>query len=171
MAFVATDPRSKLAGTPAASAPEQFGTAEYVKFYETDPQIQSETERTWLARGQNFVIAYSELAPGAVLERADNPDEYVVLVPDAGTPVEARAGDETVTAEGGRVIIVPPGASSLRAEQGGRVVRVFSAEVSDLADQQFVRVHTSQPVEVNTGESPALSLSVLESVLNGISAL
>ena len=37
--------------------------------------------------------------------------------------------------------------------------------------QQFVRVHTSQPVEVNTGESPALSLSVLESVLNGISAL
>ena len=48
------------------------------------------------------------------------------------------------------------------------VIRIL---VSDLAEQQFVRVHTSQPVEVNTGESPALSLSVLESVLNGISAL
>ena len=48
------------------------------------------------------------------------------------------------------------------------VIRIL---VSDLADQQYVRVHTSQPVEVNTGESPALSLSVLESVLNGISAL
>ena len=48
------------------------------------------------------------------------------------------------------------------------VIRIL---VSDLSDQQYVRVHTSQPVEVNTGESPALSLSVLESVLNGISAL
>ncbi|RMI04721.1 DUF742 domain-containing protein [Cellulomonas triticagri] len=43
--------------------------------------------------------------------------------------------------------------------------------VSDLVDAGFVRVHTSQPVETTTGQSPALSLSVLESVLNGISAL
>ena len=48
------------------------------------------------------------------------------------------------------------------------VVRVL---VSDLADAKYIRVHTSQPVEVHTGQSPALSLSVLESVLNGISAL
>jgi hypothetical protein len=48
------------------------------------------------------------------------------------------------------------------------VVRVV---VSDLADAGFVRVHASDPVEVTTGQSPALSLSVLESVLNGISAL
>jgi hypothetical protein len=43
--------------------------------------------------------------------------------------------------------------------------------VSDLADAGFVKVHTSDPVEASTGQSPALSLSVLESVLNGISAL
>jgi hypothetical protein len=48
------------------------------------------------------------------------------------------------------------------------VVRVV---VSDLVDADFVRVHASDPVEVRTGQSPALSLSVLESVLNGISAL
>jgi hypothetical protein len=48
------------------------------------------------------------------------------------------------------------------------VVRVV---VSDLVDAGFVRVHASDPVEVRTGQSPALSLSVLESVLNGISAL
>ena len=35
----------------------------------------------------------------------------------------------------------------------------------------YIRVHTSTPVSVHTGQSPALSLSVLESVLNGISAL
>lgn len=48
------------------------------------------------------------------------------------------------------------------------VVRVL---VTDLADAQYIRVHTSTPVSVHTGQSPALSLSVLESVLNGISAL
>ena len=32
-------------------------------------------------------------------------------------------------------------------------------------------LHSSTPVSVHTGQSPALSLSVLESVLNGISAL
>lgn len=48
------------------------------------------------------------------------------------------------------------------------VVRVV---VSDLVEAGFVRVHGSSPVEVRTGRSPALSLSVLESVLNGISAL
>jgi hypothetical protein len=48
------------------------------------------------------------------------------------------------------------------------VIRVL---VSDLADQQYVRVHSTQPLDVETGQSPALSLSVLESVLNGIAAL
>lgn len=48
------------------------------------------------------------------------------------------------------------------------VVRVV---VSDLADAGYVRVHAADPVEVSTGQSPTLSLSVLESVLNGISAL
>jgi hypothetical protein len=48
------------------------------------------------------------------------------------------------------------------------VIRVL---VSDLSDQQYVRVHSTQPLDVETGQSPALSLSVLESVLNGIAAL
>ena len=48
------------------------------------------------------------------------------------------------------------------------VVRII---VADLADAMYVRVHTSTPVDTRTGQSAALSLSVLESVLNGISAL
>jgi len=46
------------------------------------------------------------------------------------------------------------------------VVRVI---VADLADANYVCVHLSTPVDVRTGSSSALSL--LESVLNGISAL
>lgn len=44
--------------------------------------------------------------------------------------------------------------------------------VSDLADGDYLRIiSTTVNDELPTGESPALSLSVLESVLNGISAL
>lgn len=54
------------------------------------------------------------------------------------------------------------------------VVRVL---VSDLADEGFLKVHTGAPVNVHTGhgqtghQNPALSLSVLESVLDGIVSL
>lgn len=48
------------------------------------------------------------------------------------------------------------------------VVRVL---VQDLSDDGYIRIHSSTPVSVHTGQSPALSLSVLESVLNGIAAL
>jgi len=50
------------------------------------------------------------------------------------------------------------------------VVRIL---ISDLADEGYLKVHTSTPVNVHTGhgQNPAMSLSVLESVLNGISAL
>ncbi|WP_242511332.1 DUF742 domain-containing protein [Pengzhenrongella frigida] len=47
------------------------------------------------------------------------------------------------------------------------VVRVI---VADLADAKYVRVHTSTPADVRNG-LPAMSMSVLESVLNGLSAL
>lgn len=50
------------------------------------------------------------------------------------------------------------------------VVRIL---VADLSDDGYLTVHASAPVNVHTGhgQNPALSLSVLESVLNGISTL
>ena len=48
------------------------------------------------------------------------------------------------------------------------VVRVI---VADLADAKYVRVHITTPATVDDGLFPSLSLSVLESVLNGISTL
>jgi hypothetical protein len=45
--------------------------------------------------------------------------------------------------------------------------------VSDLADGEYLRIisSTTEADDLPDGESPSLSLSVLESVLNGISAL
>ena len=95
-----TDPRAALAATAVSSTPAatQFAGAEYAKFYETPPAENRNGARTWYARGQNFIIAYSDADKGAVLSRPSQPDEYVVLLPDPG------AGAEIVTIPVGAVI-------------------------------------------------------------------
>jgi hypothetical protein len=53
---------------------------------------------TWITRGGNFAICVSRVEPGAVLERADNPEEYMVILPPDGTTATIEAGGETIEA-------------------------------------------------------------------------
>ena len=101
------------------------------------------------ARSDLPLEALVEMLPGAVQSQGQPPEKKAIL--------QHAAHNYISIAELSALLHLPIG-----------VIRIL---VADLADASFVRVHTSQPVEVNTGQSPALSLSVLESVLNGISAL
>jgi hypothetical protein len=134
MAFDVRDPRAKLVGMKSESAVtvDGFGTAEYAKFYETEPPVRDDAGATWIARGQNFVVAYSELAFGAVLERKDQRDEYVLLLPDPKTSVSIETDAESVDVPGDSVVFVPPGRSAIRLSGDGRIARVFTAESDDL---------------------------------------
>jgi len=139
MAYSASDPRSRLAGAAggAAAPPAAYGTTGYAKFYETEPQLVDDRSATWLVRGQNFVLAYSQVEPGATLTRLAQADEYALLIPDAGPvtgPVaELVAGGETVPLAGRTLTFVPPGRSVVRVLAGGRVIRVFTDTAGDLA--------------------------------------
>ena len=93
--------------------------------------------------------ALVEVMPGAVTSSGLTPEKRAIL--------HHAAHDYISVAELSAMLHLPLG-----------VVRIV---VCDLADAKYIRVHTSTPIEVHTGQSPALSLSVLESVLNGISAL
>jgi hypothetical protein len=131
MAYSSSDPRSRLA--PAATAsPATYGTASYAKFYETDPQFVDDQSATWLVRGQNFVLAYSRVRPGATLERPAQRDEYALLIPDADTSAELATDDEVAPLAGRTLTFVPPGRSVVRVRTGGRVVRVFTDAADDL---------------------------------------
>src|SRR6476619_1698270 len=95
-----SDPRAAL-NAPAkggAKAATEFAGAEYAKFYETGPQESDSNGRTWYARGQNFIIAYSEAEPGATFARKGQVDEYVVLLHDKPTAAEISAGAEKKSA-------------------------------------------------------------------------
>lgn len=129
-----SDPRSTLAQVkPAAPQPDRFAGAEYGRFYATEPQLAAPDGRTWISRGQNFVVAYSEGEAGAAFERAGQSDEYAFILPDAGEGVEVTTRDGSERVPGYSVGFVPPGASRIRLLGKGRIVRLFTPAAADLA--------------------------------------
>ena len=133
--YASTDPRAKLAaaapvttGLPPARPkhPTAFAAAEYEKFYERAPQEITEGATTWYARGQNFIVAYTNAAEGAVIMRKSEPGEYFVLLPEKSTSVAISAGSETKNVPGYSVAIVPPGDSSVTVLNGGTMICIFA---------------------------------------------
>jgi len=132
--YAPNDPRAALAPADAAAAPmpPAFAAADIGLFYKEPPQESSAESKTWLLRGQNFVIAHSEAEPGARFHRRGQVDEYIVLVQRRDNPVTVEAGGETSSVAGYSLIIVPPGDSTVTLPDGGSITRIFSAQSADL---------------------------------------
>lgn len=131
------DPRACLPGARPGGAPAApvtaYAGAEYARFYEMAPQEGSPQVRTWYARGQNFLVVYTEAQEGAVLSRSAQPDEYVVLLPQRSTAIEVTTPQGTTPVAGFSLVIVPPGESSIRVRAGGPIYRLVSTRSVDLA--------------------------------------
>lgn len=124
----------------------------------SDPfEYEARTVRPYAVTGGRVRSARSDLPLEALVELLPDAAASRGLTPEKRAILQYASYDYISIAELSALLHMPLG-----------VVRIL---VADLSDAKYIRVHTSQPVEVNTGQSPALSLSVLESVLNGISAL
>lgn len=133
--YDASDPRSALAAkAPAAKGPVTgpFGTAEYVRFYEQPPQEDNATGKTWIARGQNLVMVCIEPKKDYVLSRDSQVDEYAVLMPDPKTVVEFTTKDGTQRVTGNNLAFLPPGKSSMKVIEPGRIYAMFTTRSEDL---------------------------------------
>jgi hypothetical protein len=129
-----SDPRSRLAAAASkAEAPASFAAADFGLFYETEPQIVGGGARTWLTRGQNFMVGHSDVEVGGILERTDQPDEYVLLLPDRDAAASIVSNGESLEVDGYSLVIVPPGNSRITLPGGGRAVRILSTRSADLA--------------------------------------
>lgn len=125
-----SDPRASLASsTPIAT---EFAAAEYARFYDQAPQERDELKKQWYARGQNFIVSYAEAQAGAEFVREDQPDEYVVLVPDTTTAIEIISSNGSASIPGGSIAFVPPGASAVRVTRPGRLVLLWTTRSADL---------------------------------------
>ena len=129
-----SDPRARMAVASAApaAAPTSFSGADYGLFYQTEPQISEAGAKTWLTRGQNFLVGYSELEAGGSLSRTGQLDEYVLLLSDRETPAIVEANGERVEVDGFSLVILPPGDSRITLPKGGRATRIFSTRSDDL---------------------------------------
>ena len=106
-------------------------------FDQMDPQeTGADGTKTWITRGGNFVVAVSRVRPGSVLERADNADEYMVILPP-GTKATIAAGSETIEAGEDSLTIVPPGPSKITAQSEGLIARIISSKAQDLIDKSW----------------------------------
>lgn len=127
------DPRASLPTAAARPAVVSFKGAEYARFYASEPQETDGASRTWYARGQNLIVAYTYGKAGLELERTGQPDEYVILIPARETRLSVTAGGETTTVEGNSIVVVPSGDSSVRLETDGVIVRLLTTQSDDLA--------------------------------------
>lgn len=127
------DLRASLAPKGSTPAPTSFKRASYAPFYGSPPQQASDLAQTWLARGQTLIVAYSEAQPGAVFERAGQPDEYAVVLPDEGIEVDISIPEGSEVAHGKSVAFVPAGESKITVVKGGRLLRLFTVKSDDLA--------------------------------------
>ncbi|MCI4661675.1 MAG: hypothetical protein MRY63_07645 [Neomegalonema sp.] len=135
-----SDPRAALAQDAPGKAVNMLAQTGLVAkaqeghFDRTAPQIDDASGQTWLHRGHNFIVAYTQAKPGARLERPAQVDEYCVLLPEAGAQIACEGNDEGASVPGYSIAFVPPGDSVVTMPEGGVVVRIFSSRNKDLAE-------------------------------------
>ncbi|MGB6615169.1 MAG: hypothetical protein WBE95_13895, partial [Trebonia sp.] len=81
--YHSTDPRTALGPAAAASAvpsPVSY-PADYIVFGQCPPAQEDDSGRHWYARGQNFVVGYSDCDGSVTFRRTAQPDEWMLLLP------------------------------------------------------------------------------------------
>lgn len=96
------------------------------------PQIADPKAKTWITRGGNFAVVVSRVEEGAVLARANDPEEHMVIVPPGGPTLGIAAGGKTIEAQADSLTIVPPGASTITARSNGLFAQIYSKASADI---------------------------------------
>ncbi|WP_220504593.1 hypothetical protein [Microbispora sp. H13382] len=148
--YAKDDLRSQLANAPAAQTAVDPSTpiraAQYLEFSEFAPaETGPGGSRTWLARGQNVVLAWTDAVAGDRFTRAGQPDEYAVLLYSDSASIRVIAGDETREVAEEAFVVVPPGDSLIEALTDGPIIRVFSSVAEDLRDAALNAAAYAEP--------------------------
>ncbi|WP_121062418.1 hypothetical protein [Chachezhania antarctica] len=130
--YVSNDPRSKLAGTEDKGGSHPVAPAQHYDFTDIASAVAEDGARVWYSRGQNFLLLFAQARPGATLHRTDQPDEYVLLLPDADTRATVAWNGTTVRIAGHSLVFIPAGDSSVTLPDGGTAIRLFTTRATDL---------------------------------------
>lgn len=131
--YDSSDPRASLMPAAPGPAPTGFADADCGKFYESEPQLDDANGKSWLLRSQNCVLVYTDARHGARFSRRSQPDESVLLLPNADMSAEISSGGGSVVVAGYSIAFIPPGDSDITINGTGPVVRLFTTRADDLA--------------------------------------
>lgn len=105
-------------------------------FHQREPEITQPGFKTWLSRGHNFVVAYTEFEAGATMQRGEQQkDEYMVFLLEGKLTVESETTKQQAEIKENLLAIVPPKNSSLTALSSGRLIALYSSHCHDLAQR------------------------------------
>jgi hypothetical protein len=132
-----TDPRTALgpAATASAAASQVSYPADYIVFRQCPPAQEDDNGRHWYARGQNFVVGYSDCDGRVTFRRTAQPDEWMLLLPGKDVSARVTAAGQPTEVPGRTLTVIPPGDSELTLGGTGQAVRVFSWNAADLCAQ------------------------------------
>lgn len=103
-------------------------------YYASEPQVSAPGQKTWVTRSANVVVVISQVSAGTELSRANNPDEYMLLLPP-GMRATVSSDSQSVDAGPESLTILPPGRTTIKALDDGLLTRVFSIRAEDLTAQ------------------------------------
>jgi quercetin dioxygenase-like cupin family protein len=149
--YAADDIRSRLATSAPARTVDvstPIRPSQWIEFRTLPPtETAPNGSRTWIARGANLVLAYTEAKAGDVFGRTGQPDEYTVLMYSDSAPVTVTAGDATESVAEESFVVVPPGDSTIRADADGVLIRLFSSVATDLTGRALNAAAYAEPDE------------------------
>ena len=93
------------------------------RHYQDEPQIVRPASRSWITRGRNFAIVYTEARAGEDLADAFVDEHVVYLVKGR---LKISAGMEQAALEGEGLAIVPPGVSVILPESDTAFIQVVT---------------------------------------------
>jgi hypothetical protein len=103
-----------------------------VVFHDIKPQQTGPHYRTWITRGGNFAVCAYEVEPGAVIERVDEPEESMLILPPDGVSATVEAGGSKIDAGADSLTILPPGSNRITVQSKGMIARIVSKASKDL---------------------------------------
>lgn len=131
--YVSSDPRSALKQSDTIIADrDPIAPAFSATFDDNAHSDQQDGVRIWYARAQNFVIAYGIADDGSKIIRRNQPDEYMVLLPDNASKLTIEWNGTRTQVSGNHVVFVPAGDSILSIENGGQVICFYSTKAKDI---------------------------------------
>jgi hypothetical protein len=132
--YDSSDLRSQLVTAKTVEKPQiqDYADAQMIEFHNVPPAEEGRLHKTWYARGQNFIVSYTEAEAGAVLDRHQQVDEYMAFLPHENTTVDIFTDGGEATGVAHQLAIIPPGDSKIVVTAGGFIIRLFTTASDDL---------------------------------------